>query len=217
MSSSALRQTLGYFPVIYRWLEFSKSTWGNSGGSSGVTRASSIREFCEDGWVPCCNKTAIFWWFSVGVVFLLVSYIGLRSSGWVNISVRWVIWLISTYATSCIYLSSRIWTLIFSMLAKRVCAFLGDWKKSDLPSLSPELSANVMPLSGLLDWIFKDNKKYLSDSQHILPDYVCNVKANPSNMKPLVLVITIMVSPLCSHLAWKSYDLHPCIQLLYRR
>ena len=96
----------GVFSVIYRWVEFSKSTWGYSRRFYGLTRASSIREFCKDGWVPCSNKTAIFFWFSVGVVFL--SYIGLSSSGLVKISVCWVISLISTSATLCIYLSSRI-------------------------------------------------------------------------------------------------------------
>ena len=152
-----------------------KSMWGSSGGLSGSTKASVRGECGEDGWVPCGGEAPLSRWFLFRVASLLASYVGLSSSGWVKSSVGLFISLRSDSATLCICWSYSIWTSSPGVLAEPVGEFLGDPKKSELPSLYPELSSYVTLLSGSLDGIFKNNNTHLSDSQYLPPDDVCDL------------------------------------------
>ena len=69
------------------WLALLVSMQGHSRGGSEVTEE-SVRSDCgKDGWLVCGGKAPLYWWFSDGLVSLLVIYIVLTSSLCVKISV----------------------------------------------------------------------------------------------------------------------------------
>ena len=85
--------------------------------------------------------------FPVRVVLVLTISVDLISSDWVKSNVGCTMTLIYSSETSCINYSSRMWPASSGMMAKNVGKFPGNLTYSELPSLPPELAADMTSLA----------------------------------------------------------------------
>ena len=84
--------------MLSRWAAFPDSTQGLSGGLSMVTEACVRGEYDEYGWVVCGGQAPLSWWFSAGGVSSSTRSVWSSFTGWVKISMGWLLSLIFVYA-----------------------------------------------------------------------------------------------------------------------
>ena len=131
MLSDHYRKTPGRSPARARTATSLASTRGHGGGSYGATGVYVRGECGEDGWVPRAGETPLYRWFLVRVVLALDRSVYSSSSGWVKSSVSWTMAPISSYDTSCINSSSRMWPESSGVMVELVGEFKSDLVYSD--------------------------------------------------------------------------------------
>ena len=113
------------------------------------TKIFSRGEHDKDGWVPTGGVAPLFWRFLVGLISESASSGISRFLVWEKSTVGKTMALIYPSETWCIVSSFLMCPVRSSILTKFEGEFLSDSKYSELLSLTPQLSAYMISLSGL--------------------------------------------------------------------